>query len=121
MTPTEAMQALFDAWEKGDPEAAAALFTPDGRYEDPLWPESRVGPEAIREGCAEGMGAITDCRIEVRAVLEEGSTCFAEGYFASVLRDSGSRFDFPFAALVEMHDGRIARLAEYFDTRPLLP
>jgi ketosteroid isomerase-like protein len=37
------------------------------------------------------------------------------------LRDGGDRFDFPFAILVELTGGRIARLAEYFDTRPLVP
>ena len=33
--------------------------------------------------------------------------------------DGGGRFDFPFAMAVEVQDGRIARLTEYFDTAPL--
>jgi ketosteroid isomerase-like protein len=33
---------------------------------------------------------------------------------------AGGRLDFDFAMLVELRDGRIARLAEYFDTRPLV-
>ena len=45
----------------------------------------------------------------------------AVGFFASKLREGGERFDFPFAILVELRDERIARLAEYFDTRPLVP
>ncbi len=39
--------------------------------------------------------------------------------FRSALADGGGRFDFPFAMVVELRDGRIARLTEYFDTAPL--
>jgi ketosteroid isomerase-like protein len=53
-------------------------------------------------------------------MMEEGDIGLCEGYFAAALADSGGRLDFPFAAVVEMRDGRIARLAEYFDTRPLV-
>ena len=45
----------------------------------------------------------------------------AIGHFGSRLRDGGGRFDFPFAILVEHSDAGIERLAEYFDTRPLVP
>jgi ketosteroid isomerase-like protein len=54
-------------------------------------------------------------------VMEQGDQVLAVGLFASKLRDGGDRFDFPFAILVELRDGKIARLAEYFDTRPLVP
>src|SRR5881392_3093977 len=105
MTPAEALRAVCDAWEAGDPDAAAGLFAPDGVYEDPLYPEALTGPEAIRAGMVEGMGAI-----------EDGDRVLAIGFFASKLRDGGARLDFPFAILVELRDGRISRLSEYFDT-----
>jgi ketosteroid isomerase-like protein len=54
-------------------------------------------------------------------VLEQGERVLAVGYFASRLRDGGDRFDFPFAILVELSDAGIERLAEYFDTKPLVP
>ena len=44
MTPAEALRAVCDAWEVGDPDAAAALFAADGVYEDPLYPEPLHGP-----------------------------------------------------------------------------
>jgi len=121
MTPAEALRAVCDAWEAGAPDAAASLFAPDGVYEDPLYPEPLHGPDAIRAGLGEGMGAIEDCRVTLDPVLEDGDRVLAVGFFASRLRDGGERFDFPFAILVELRDGRIARLAEYFDTRPLVP
>jgi ketosteroid isomerase-like protein len=121
MTPTEALRAVCDAWERGDPDAAAALFAPDGVYEDPLYPAPLRGREAIRAGLTDGMGAIEDCLVTLDPVLEQGGKVLAIGHFGSRLRDGGERFDFPFAILVEHADAGIERLAEYFDTRPLMP
>jgi ketosteroid isomerase-like protein len=121
MTPAEALRAVCDAWEAGDPDAASGLFASDGVYEDPLYPEPLHGPDAIRAGMVDGMGAIEDCRVTLDPVIEQGGRVLAIGFFASKLRDGGDRFDFPFAILVELRDGKIARLAEYFDTRPLVP
>ena len=121
MTAAEALRAVCDAWEVGDPDAAAGLFGPDGVYEDPLYPEPLTGPDPIRAGLANGMGAIEDCRDTLDPVLEDRDRVLAVGFFASKLLDGGERFDFPFAILVEIRDGKIARLSEYFDTRPLVP
>jgi hypothetical protein len=44
----------------------------------------------------------------------------AEGSFTSRLADGSGRLDFTFAITVEMKQGRIARAAEFFDTRPLI-
>jgi ketosteroid isomerase-like protein len=121
MTPAEALRAVCDAWERGEPDAAADLFAPDGVYEDPLYEAPLRGREAIREGLTGGMGAIEDCRVTLDPVLEEGDRVLAVGFFASRLRGGGERFDFPFAILVELSGNGIARLAEYFDTKPLAP
>jgi ketosteroid isomerase-like protein len=119
MTPAETLRAVCDAWERGDPDAAAALFAPAGVYEDPLYPAPLHGRDAIRAGLAEGMGAISDCRVTLDPVLEQGDRVIAVGHFGSRLRDGGGRFDFPFAILVECSSAGIERLAEYFDTKPL--
>lgn len=119
MTPSEALRALCAGWERGDNDSIAELFTDDGVYEDPLHPRILEGREDIRAVNAAAVAALEECTITLRRMIEDGDAAFAEGYFASRLRDSGARLDFPFAMLVETRDGRIARLAEYFDTRPL--
>jgi len=86
MTAAEALRAVCDAWEVGDPDAAAGLFGPDGVYEDPLYPEPLTGPDPIRAGLADGMGAIEDCRVTLDPVLEDGDRVLAVGFFASRLR-----------------------------------
>ena len=53
-------------------------------------------------------------------MLERGDLGLAEGMFRSVLADGGGRMDFAFAIAIELQDGRIARLTEYFDTAPLV-
>jgi ketosteroid isomerase-like protein len=119
MTALEAMRAVFDAWEAGDPEALRALFTSDGVYLDPLKAGPLEGPDAIVEDNRAAMAAIRECRISVSLAIEDGDRAVVEGGFASELVDSGARFDFPFVAIAEMSEGRIRRLAEYFDTGPL--
>lgn len=121
MTPREATEAVFDAWERSDADAVAALFASDGRYEDPLFPEPVVGPEAIRDAVAPAMEEIRNLRIRVRLIAEAGESALCEASFLCELADGSGRFDFDFAMTVEMRDGKIARLTEYFDTRGLVP
>lgn len=119
MTPSQAVRVVLRAWEQADPDAIAVLFADDGIFDDPLQPERRIGPAAIREACAGGMAAIRNCRIPVRHLIESGNLAFAEGEFTSELAETGARFDFPFVLVLEMKDGKVDRLAEYFDTRHL--
>jgi len=121
MTPREATEAVFEAWERSDADAVAALFTADGCYEDPLFPEAVVGPEAIRDAVAPAMEEIRDLRIPVRLIVEAGEIAICEASFLCELANGEGRFDFDFAMTVEMRDGKIARLTEYFDTRGLQP
>jgi ketosteroid isomerase-like protein len=121
MTPAEAMRALGEAWDALDLEALVALFDPDGVVEDPLLPRVARSRDDVRELYGPSMAELSECRVTVGHVLERGDVGVAEGRFESALAADGSRMDFDFAMVVELRDGRIARLAEYFDTRPLLP
>jgi ketosteroid isomerase-like protein len=120
MTPMEAMRALFAAWETGDADALRDLFCDDGIYVDPLKPATLTGVEEVVEGNRPAMAAIEDCRITVDLEVEREDVAVVEGTFASRLVETGGRLDFAFMAVATMRDGRIARLAEYFDTRPLV-
>ena len=121
MGPAEAIRRIFAAWETNDPDGLAQLFTDDGVYEDPLKASRIEGREDVRNLNAPAMAALDSCSIEIWRSVEDGEVGFAEGYFASRLADGGGRLDFPFAVVVEMRDGLVARCGEYFDTRPLTP
>lgn len=119
MTPAEAIDGVFGAWQRLDVEALLELFTEGARYEDPLFPEPLVGREQLRESIGPAMAELTDCAITTRRIVEHGDTGMVEAEFRSTLASGQGRLDFDFAMVVVMDGGRIVRLAEYFDTRPL--
>ena len=121
MDAREATKAVCEAWERGDADGVATLFAPNGRYEDPLFPEALVGPDAIREGVAPAMADIRNLRIPITHLVAEGDVAICEANFLSELASGDGRFDFQFAMVIEVHDGRITRLCEFFDTRGLVP
>jgi ketosteroid isomerase-like protein len=116
----QALAEVCESWNQLDPDRLAGLFTDDGRYEDPLKPGALVGKANVRDGNAPAMAALAQCEVTLGLVAEDGDTGFAEGFFSSELQ-GGGRLDFPFMLLVEMESGKIRRVAEYFDTRPLVP
>ena len=120
MNAREATIAVCQAWERNDAQGVAHLFAEDARYEDPLFPEVLVGPEAIREGVAGGMAEITGLQIPIRHIAVDGDVAICEAAFLCELTADGSRMDFDFAMAIEVRDGRIVRLTEYFDTRPFV-
>ena len=120
MTPAEALQAICEAWNRLDNDALAELFAEDGTFEDPLHERTLRGREDIRAVNGPAMGALSECEVTLGPVLERGDLGLAEGMFRSALADGGARMDFPFAIVIELRDGRIGRLAEYFDTAPLV-
>lgn len=117
MTAQGAALAFCDAWSRLDAPAIPALFTESGVYIDPLMPSGRsTGRQQIGDAVSEGMSPLTDCRVELVRLVEDGSVAMAEGHFHAGLPD-GTALDFDFALVVEVVDGLIARLAEYFDTK----
>jgi glycine cleavage system aminomethyltransferase T/ketosteroid isomerase-like protein len=128
MTPTEALEAYCDAFVKGDIARIGALFAEDGRCELPLLERPLEGREEILHEVGTAVRGLRDMRVEFGPMIESGNEVFAEGIFRSEMVGAGThvdltpvRADFRFAMIVEMRDGRIARLAEYLDTKRVKP
>ncbi|MDX6619758.1 MAG: hypothetical protein QOK36_2144 [Gaiellales bacterium] len=120
MTPSEALQAICEAWNRLDNDALADLFSDTGRFEDPLHERALTGREDIRAVNAPAMASLSACEVMLSTVLERGEIGLAEGTFRSQLADGGGRMDFPFAIAVELREGLITRCTEYFDTAALV-
>jgi ketosteroid isomerase-like protein len=118
MRPAQAIREVMAGWERLDPQQVAELFADHGTYDDPLKDGRLVGPKAILEANAEAMHDLLSCRIELGHVVETDQVALAEGEFVSELRTGGT-LAFSFAVVLEVGDGKVTRLAEYFDTRPL--
>ncbi len=119
MRPAQAIREVMRGWERLDPQQVADLFADQGSYDDPLKDGRLVGPRAIREANARAMDDLASCRIDLRHVVETDLVGLAEGEFRATLR-AGGTLTFWFAVVLEIADGKVTRLAEYFDTRPLL-
>ena len=120
MTPSEALQAIGDAWNRLDNDALADLFDDAGTFEDPLHERVLTGREDIRAVNKPAMASLSECDVTLSTVLESGDRGLGEGMFRSQLADGGARMDFPFAIAVELRGGLIARCTEYFDTAGLV-
>ena len=119
MKPAQAIREVMTGWERLDPRQVARVFADHGTYDDPLKDGRLVGPKAILEANAKAMDDLLSCRIELRHVVETAQVGLAEGDFHAALR-AGGTLAFSFAIALEVADGKVTRLAEYFDTRPLL-
>lgn len=118
-TPLDCARLFLAAWEASAPEAIGALFADDGVFTNPLQPQPLVGPRQISDAVSVGLGKIENVTIRVTNAVEHAQTACIEGEFLSRQRASGGRFDFPFMLILELRDGNIRRLSEYFDTTPL--
>lgn len=118
-TPLESARLFLAAWEASSPQAISALFADDGVFTNPLQPQPLIGPRQIFDAVSIGLGKIEDVTIRVTNALEHATTACIEGEFLSRKRAGGARFDFPFMLILELRDGKISRLSEYFDTTRL--
>ena len=128
MTPRQALQAYCDAFAAGDIAAIATLFAPDAVVELPLVGDRMVGHAEVMHEVESAVRGLKDIRVEIGHAVEGESDVIAEGAFWSELVGAGTkvdgtpeRADFRFVAVLEMKDGRIARLSEYLDTKPVKP
>lgn len=119
MNALMAGRAFLAAWVEQRPHDIGALFCEDGVFANPLQPAPLVGRSMIETTIARGLSALREITIDTGLEFDTGATAAITGVFRSLRADTGSRFDFPFAISIEMRDGLIASLREYFDTAPL--
>lgn len=119
MNALEAGRQFLAAWEERRPDKAAALFTEDGIFFNPLHPAPIAGRSAILATVTRGMSVLRDVTCDVNFEIDKGSTAAMGGFFRSERSDTGGRFDFAFAILIEMRGTEMMVLREYFDTATL--
>jgi steroid delta-isomerase-like uncharacterized protein len=123
-TAGETAQALFDAINKHDPDAAVACGHPQ-RYEDEFLAlgETIRGREAMREYFATMMAALPDLQMDIGrltatdgvAVVEWTLTgTFSGGPFGG-LRPTGKRVELRGCEVMEIDQGLVGHNTIYFD------
>lgn len=130
--PNEAVEvvtAMFEAFNRHDVEAMAALYADDAFVNSPDFEAPKRGPEAIREIYGAYFASSPDIRDEVTRIFGSGDHVAVE--FVSrgtmthpapgtpeVMRDKA--FALEIAAVLEVRDGKIVRDVTYFDQLSVL-
>ena len=128
MTPKEALLAYCECFARRNAAPIAALFAEGAVFDIPIQDRRLEGRDLIMREMATSIRGLKNISVELGHVVEGNNDVYAEGVFLSEMigappRVDGTpmRTDFRFVAVVEMADGLIARLTEYFDTKPLKP
>jgi uncharacterized protein (TIGR02246 family) len=122
MQPKE-IQAIIEqsreAWVRGDADAIAALFSPNGEF---IVPGNRwVGREAIRQIAADFFASHSDVKIEIKRIMIEGNQAFVEWSWEDREKTTGRLNQADDAIVLDFQADRISRWREYFDTETKKP
>jgi uncharacterized protein len=119
----EQLMEGFRAMERGDVEAIVALAHPDVEFVNPataLEAGTRRGPDGLRIGMAALLEVFDDLRFDHERIIENENQVVALGTFSGRARVSGLRVPAPFAIVVTLRDGRLARFEWFASTEDAL-
>jgi ketosteroid isomerase-like protein len=107
------------AWEEGDENAVAALFTEDASYRSQIFREPHVGLDEIRAYWRRGAGTSkTDVRVRMGRPFVDGNRAAVE-WWATFDDVEDGQITLPGCLLLRFaEDGRCADLREYWEVAP---
>jgi ketosteroid isomerase-like protein len=109
----EWLEAYRRAWEEGDPEAAAALFTDDAVYRSHPFRDPHVGREGILAYWAGATATQADVGVRFGEPVVAGSAVCVEWW--ATMRDEGAWITLPGCLYLHFAaDGRCRELREYW-------
>jgi flavin reductase ActVB len=119
----QTIAALYDAYNRHDPAAAAALYAPDGTHEDIAQTRRAEGPDAVREGLTKFFTAFPDAGWEAEHIVgteqHATSTYRLTGTLQGQLgpfQPAGQQLDLRGAHVVQTDEqGRIEFSIDYWD------
>ncbi|HSK14743.1 MAG TPA: nuclear transport factor 2 family protein [Gaiellaceae bacterium] len=113
MNVPEWIAAYGQAWEAGDAEAAAALFTADAVYRSHPFREPHVGAHGIRAYWASATSTQAETEVRFGEAVVEGDRAVVEWW--TVMRDRGDWITLPGCLLLRFAaDARCEELREYW-------
>lgn len=105
------------AWEDGDSEAAAALFTPDATYRSNIFEPPARGHDGVREYWTAVTSTQTDARVRMGRPFVDGSRVAVE--FWTNMKVEGEEVTLPGCLLLDFNDDWVCwRLREYWHFEP---
>jgi steroid delta-isomerase-like uncharacterized protein len=126
--PKTVVQAYVDAWNRHDSLALDTILAPNGVHEDIAWGFRGEGPAAVRGFMRDVIAVSPDFHWEVTSSFSDGNRVTAEWTWTASFTGPGpsgpvtnQRVNGRGAAVVEVVDGRIVRLTDYYDTASFFP
>lgn len=131
MTPEQNKRAVSEAWKafaSRDPQRIRAAFTDDAEWLAPKdnatgvalgFTDHMIGPDMIVRFLAEEFPKLFVADVSVQfthPMLCEGDTVVLEMRLQAML-PSGRHYDNDYCLILELREGRIARVREYMDTQ----
>ncbi len=105
------------AWENRDPDAAAALFTPEATYRDNIVEPAHQGQQGVREYWASVTASQSDVRVRMGRPFVDGLRVTVE--FWTTMKVEGEPVTLPGCLLLDFTDEwRCWRLREYWHVVP---
>jgi len=124
------VQEWIDAWNSDDPAGSvAALYTPDGVYEDaPTGTSNETTGANVANFVGSFVHEVSEVVVELRSAAGSGDVAFAEwdrsfrysGELPGVPRGSGQQVVTRGVTIFDLAGDKIRRSVDYYDRTPLL-
>ncbi|KQR17357.1 nuclear transport factor 2 family protein [Cellulomonas sp. Leaf334] len=109
-----------DAWNAGDADAMAALFTSTGTYDDYAFQSSFTGPDGVATWVDMTHEAIGDVAIAVDEVITGPDRAVVRGTFSGHLMGAPTPFAVPIVTVIETTGDQISAVADYYNRADVL-
>lgn len=116
------LDALYAAYNQHDPEAAAALYVPEGEHVDVAQGRPRRGRDAIAGGLHHFLRAFPDARWQTHDRIVDGDRAVARYTLTATMRGdlgpfkaAGQRVALRGVQVLELRAGHIVRSEDFWD------
>ena len=124
--PSDLGRAWLEAWDSHDVDRILTFYTTDAFYEDVPsvvngWDTPLRGQDMIRESLDRTFAEMPDLGFEFVRAAGTGDDLLVEWIMTGTrYRDVLGPFSIRAVSVVELHDGKIARVSDYYDAYHLL-
>lgn len=116
------LDALYDAYNQHNAEAAAMLYASGGVHEDVAYGRPKTGPEAIAKGLRHFLDAFPDAKWETHDRISSGDRAVARYKLTGTMqadlgpfRGHGQRIELRGVQVLELVGGKITRSEDFWD------
>jgi hypothetical protein len=109
------IDAYGSAWERGDPDGAAELFSDDARYYETPFDPPALGPEGVRRYWSDATGTQTDVTFRYEILGMMGDRALVRWWATFVRKLTGARLELEGVLMLDFaDDGRCRMLREWW-------